>query len=218
MSYRIVIPALCSNQYDSINGDLTAFGDISLLEWKISQCLQYFKPSELCISTPSLRVERVAKQHNIDVLKRGQNIKYPEVIQQVGAELTEDIVIWVNPTSPFLGGAAYKNMLEKFSDSDADGLISVIESREYIFYEGKKLNFNSNFFSRSMVPAVMISTNGCCVITRAALNKNLSLFPEKINFYPVSRFEGIEIKDIQDLSVANFLLTKYINIEIEGRR
>ena len=56
----VVVPALDRNQYYS-NGDLVAFGDTTLLEWKISQVLGFARKENVYVSTPSDKIIDLAK-------------------------------------------------------------------------------------------------------------------------------------------------------------
>lgn len=215
MDFKLIIPAQGSNQYDEKLGDLTPFGDVTLLEWKIFQCLEFTKQANILITTDSEMVLDIAREHGVPAIFREKNIGYSEVINQVVNSISEEVIMWVNPTSPFIGGSIYKEMLERFKKSKEDGLISAFESKEYIFYKGKMLNFGVDFSSRINNQPVYIATNGCYIIKRSILKEKLSFFSEKTEFFIVNKFVGSEIRDIQDLSIANLLLTKYIKQELE---
>ena len=67
----VVVPALDRNQYYS-NGDLVAFGDTTLLEWKISQVLGFARKENVYVSTPSDKIIDLVKNFGGNFIKRDQ--------------------------------------------------------------------------------------------------------------------------------------------------
>lgn len=215
MDFKLVIPAQGSNQYDEAFGDLTSFGDVTLIEWKLFQCMEFTSKKNILITTDSELVVEIAREHGINSIMREKNIGFSSVIEQVVNNISEEVVIWTNPTSPFISGAIYQKMLDKFSSANKDGIISAINCKEYLFYDSKMLNFGADFSPRKNNQSVFIATNGCYIIKRDILKDNLSFFSDNLDFYIVNKLESIEITDMQDLSIANLLLTKYINQSLE---
>jgi CMP-N-acetylneuraminic acid synthetase len=209
----VIIPAQENNRYHK-DGDLAPFGDTTLLEWKISQCLDAAPATDIHVATPSQKIGKVARRLGVQVLDRA-NDDYVSLLVQVGKEINDDTILWANPTSPFVGGSLYRKMIDAFFSNDCDCLVSVIKLKEYAFYKGKKLNFGSAFISRSELEPLVVLTNGCNIMKRRFLREHNSLVSDSPLLFSVDSLAATEIKDMKDLTVTNTLLSLYFESEIK---
>jgi len=139
MSYSLIIPAQEKNRYHE-EGDFSPFGGTSLIEWKVSQCIETINKSDIYIASSSQKPIAICKKYGINFIKRQEAQSLETDLIDIAKQITTEYVLWVNRTSPFIGGEEYKSALNVFFNSDKhDSLISTVEKREYMFFENKKI-------------------------------------------------------------------------------
>ena len=213
-NFAVVIPAQEQNSYHEL-GDLAPFGDTTLVEWKISQCKQFAADSSIYLSTSSERIIEIAKREGINAIKRPSDLEYGEMLSFTMQQIHEEIIVWAIPTAPFVSGRLYNNMLEKFSNlTDHDSLVSVKKLKEYIFFQNEKMNFSEQFISRRDIEPVYQVTNGCYITRKENILDKQVLFGDKEFLYEVDDLTSVEIKDIEDFSFANNLISHYFTKSI----
>ena len=204
------IAAQETNKYHEL-GDLAPFGDTTLLQWKISQCKKIVEDDCIYISSASDKVEDICIVENINYIRRtGLNIE--NELKLFSNKNRESTIIWANTTAPFLGNIEFLKMYYKFIDSKCDLLVSVLEKKDYVFYNKEKVNFKGFFTDRASIDPVFIATNGAYIFNNNAVNQsNNILDTEKIYFYKLDKLSAIEIKDIIDYSISKDLISIHFN-------
>lgn len=214
MDFAIVIPAQETNKYHKF-GDLAPFGDTTLLEWKIAQCKEFGKSSQIYISSDSEKIEEIAQKEGVNFRKRNQDLKYIEIIFETLKNINAEDIIWINPTSPFMSSQVYSDMYTKYKCESLNSLVSVEKKKEYIFFNNKKLNFQDNFISRSDIEPIYIMTNGCSIIKKNIALENSNLISLNPSFFEVDSFLSTEIKDVHDYSIALEMISIYFKKEFD---
>ena len=214
MSFAIVIPAQETNKYHKL-GDLAPFGDTTLLEWKISQCKEFTKSSQIYISSDSEMIEEIAQKEEVNFIKRKTGLNYQDMLVETIDKIDTTDIIWINTTSPFMSANVYKSMYEKYQIEDLSSLVSVEKKKEYIFFDNYKLNFSDDFISRKDVEPIYIMTNGCYIIKKDIALKSKNLLSNNPELYEVDSFVASEIKDVQDYTVAKEMISIYFIKEFD---
>jgi CMP-N-acetylneuraminic acid synthetase len=214
MNYAIIIPAQESNKYHKL-GDLAPFGDTTLLEWKISQCKEFTKNSQIYISSNSEIIKNIALKEEVSFIQRDEKFDYKDMVNNTIEQIDAEIIIWINTTSPFMSSIIYKNMYEKLKNSNSLSIVSVEKKKEYLFYKNKKLNFSKDFISREAIEPIYIMTNGCYITYKDEVLKNSHLVGADPLLYEVDSFVSTEIKDINDYSIAKDLIFIYFKKECD---
>lgn len=212
----VIIPALEKNRY-SEDGDLVRFGDLSLLEWKVSQVKNFIKEENIFISTPSHKIAKIAKAYGINIIKR-HKIDMLEAIIECVKEIDKEIIIWTHVTSPFVSGAEFDKMLRKFLQlgSRYDSLISVSRLQEYFIFKNKALNFEmTKVDNRNSLEPVYRITNGCSIARKEVYLKYRNYFGIKPYLYEIDMLASMEIKDIEDLTIASDLISLFFKKELQ---
>ncbi len=213
----IVIPALEKNRY-SEEGDLVQFGDLSLLEWKITQVKNFIDAKNIFISTPSPKIEKIARRCGAHSIKRSENLPMADVVTESVKKIDKEIILWSHVTSPFVSSVDFKNMLDKFLklDNRYDSLISVFKLQEFIIFDNKALNFvMTKVTERKTITPVYKITNGCFIARKGIYRKYKNYFGIKPFLYEIDILSSMEIKDALDLTVANDLISLFFKRELK---
>ncbi|MBP9014350.1 MAG: hypothetical protein KBG22_12155 [Smithella sp.] len=214
-SIAIIVPALEKNAYHA-QGDMAPFGDVSLLEWKLSQVCNLLPEARVYVSTPSDTIAKWCQQQGVSVIRRDANLTLSEMITTSVLKTQEPMILWTYVTSPFIGAADYRVCIKAFAERkpEYDSLLTTILLKEYVLYQGHPVNFQLHeHSSRREIEPVMIMTNGCSIIMRESALDLCSTIGRNPIFFPVDRLTAMEIKDMDDLDVANDLLARYIRVK-----
>lgn len=212
-NFAVIIPAQEKNRYHEL-GDIAPFGDTTLLEWKIAQCKEFIRSSQIYINSESKNIEEIAIRSNVNFIEREPRLNYIDMVMRSIYKVKEDNIIWINCTTPFLNSKSYKTMANIFLDNKIDSLIAVHKKRDYIFFQDRRLNFTGNLMSRNEIEPVYILTNGCYIIKKEIALNSRSLFTESPYFFEIDSFESIEINNIEDYAFAKELINMYFKKEL----
>lgn len=212
----IIIPAQGKNEYHE-KGDLAPFGDVSLLQWKLTQVEKIDFPKTIYIATSSKEITDFSRRANVQVINREPDLTLKEMISHSLNGVKEDIILWTHATSPFIGSNIYLECLSNFMNMPAtnDSLLTVLPIREYVFYKEKPINFiPQEHLSRRNITPVYSTTNGCFIISKEKASSFQSFIGNNPLFHELDRLSAMEIKDVQDMSIANDLLALYFKNDI----
>ena len=154
-NFAVIIPAQEKNRYHEL-GDIAPFGDTTLLEWKIAQCKEFIRSSQIYINSESKNIEEIAIRSNVNFIEREPRLNYIDMVMRSIYKVKEDNIIWINCTTPFLNSKSYKTMANVFLDNKIDSLIAVHKKNDYIFFQDRRLNFTGNLMSRNEIEPVYI--------------------------------------------------------------
>jgi len=216
MQVAVVIPAQETNKYH-IEGDLAPFGDTTLLEWKISQCIECFETTDIFITTDSFKVHSIAEEVGINVLLREKNISYSGMILNTIKKIDAEHIMWINPTSPFINSIEYKKMIDAYilNCNKYDSLVTTSMKKDFIYYNDSKLNFDKHTLGRSSITPVYLATNGVYINSKKNILENNELIGNKPLFYNLDFLESLEIKDTQTYSILRELISLYFIKELD---
>ncbi len=213
----IIVPALEKNRFSS-EGDLSKFGDMTLLEWKINQVKAFRDIANIYITTPSEKIFNEYK-NQFNVIKRN-SLDYIIGLEETLSEVEEEIVLWTNCNSPFVSERIYKNAIDCFNNLDKvkyDTLISAYIMKDYFIFKDSPLNFDIKIHqSRVDIEPLHKVTNGIFIGYKNNLIKNKNLFGKKNFLFEIDKMESYEINDIEDHIIANDLIALFIKKEMLG--
>ncbi len=212
----IFIPAQESNRYHKF-GDTAPFGDTTLLNWKISQCKEFVPSNQIYVSSDSIKIEEISQKEGVNYIKRDVDCKtIDDQLKAFSNHVNYNNILWTNVNAPFLGSREYLLMLESFSlNKDCDLLISAVEKHEYVFFNGKKLNFQG-ITPREKIEPINICSNGAYLIDKKSLqDQNNFINTDDVCFYNLDAISSIEVKDIYSYSIAQNLIAVYFSRLLE---
>ena len=186
-NFAVIIPAQEKNRYHEL-GDIAPFGDTTLLEWKIAQCKEFIRSSQIYINSESKNIEEIAIRSNVNFIEREPRLNYIDMVLDSIFKVKEENIIWTNCTSPFLNSKSYRLMADTFQGRCLESVISVHKQQEYLFFRNRMLNFSTNFISRRDIEPVYMVTNGCYIIKKEIALKNKNLFTKEPFLFELDSF------------------------------
>ncbi|OCR07503.1 NTP transferase domain-containing protein [Helicobacter pullorum] len=209
----VVIPAQDSNRYHK-DGDLAPFGNTTLLEWKIAQCKEFVPKHRIYISSQSQKIRDIALREGVEFVLRDSTKSYVQNIRDLVNSLPYEYIVYVHCTTPFMNACIYDAMYQRFISQKMKALISVRALQEFIFYKGERLNVDNAFTLRTQTEPVYIVSNGCYVFQKDQVKESENFIFADSELFALEKLASIEIKDIEDYTIARELITMYFTKEV----
>lgn len=213
-----VTPAVEKNRYSS-SGDLMKFGDSTLLEWKIVQLLKVIKKEAIYISTPSKKIQGIAKARGVNTIERREGSTIHDMIAVSAKAIDAKHILWTNATSPFIGPKHYTNIINKYfslANSEYDSIVAVLKMQEYIMYKNAPINFDINITElRNSISPIYKFTTGCSITQKETSLKYIREWGVRPFLYEVDKFASMEISEIDDDAIFNDLVAHYFRKDLD---
>ena len=167
----------------------------------------------IILSTDSLRIKKIGLKYKLDIKKlRPKKISKSNTSSYISAKYeiyqfekyhsNVDIVVLLQPTSPFRSLKTYKNSLKKFLNSPNTPLVTVKKtSPKYKYYRDKKSKLLRLIKTQN---SEIYEPNGnLFMISKKTLMKEKNFFSKKMNFHIIDDVkENIDIDTWSDLKLA----------------
>lgn len=148
------------------NKNTRPFHDTTLFELKLRQLKRVKGFSNIIISSEDDKLLNIAVVNGFDVHRRDPKystgmVPMSEVYSYIASEIEGEHIAWVNVTNPLAESKVYEDAIKIYEnlDSDYDCLLSAYEVKEYLFYNGRPVNFKPNPWPRSQ------DLSGVCAIS-----------------------------------------------------
>lgn len=160
-----LIPVKASSER-VINKNTRPFHDTNLFELKLRQLKDVKGFSKVVVSSEDERLLEIAADKGFDTHRRDPKystsaVPMSAVYSYIASEIKGEHIAWVNVTNPLAEAPVYEGAIKAYEslDSRYDCLLSACEVKEYLFYNGKPINFKPNPWPRSQ------DLQGVCAIT-----------------------------------------------------
>ncbi len=201
-------------QSDRVKGKNTRkFGDTNLLELKLDQLSKAKGFDEIILSSEDKKIREIARNMGFEVHIRDSKystsyVSMSEVYSKIASEIPGVNIAWINVTNPLAGTEIYENAVieyRKLSD-EYDCLLSAVEVKENIFYNGKPVNFKRTPWPRSQ------DLTGLCSLTfvinilkRNDMVKWGSCVGMAPYFYLLDKIDSWDIDSIEDFKFCEMI-------------
>ncbi|MBT5749750.1 MAG: hypothetical protein HOI39_01345 [Flavobacteriales bacterium] len=170
--------------------------------------------------------QEIAQRYGVDFYQRPEDLgdskaKSDSVVADFMNVYPEaDIVVWVNPISPFQTGKEVLSVVNYFVANELDSLITVEEMQVHCNFKNQPVNYNKDEeFSQTQdlikihpfVYSIMMWRKE--TFLSEFFNKGHALFCGKFKTHPVSKASGIIIKTADDLKLADLMMRSMNNLK-----
>ena len=192
-----------------------------LIEYTIDAASQSKLVDKIVVSTENREIERVVRKYGVDdVLPRPKDLagdwsRTIDVILDVLRREECEIVVCLQPTSPFRTSADIDNALAMFLENKCESVISVYEcgqEQTWLLKEkGKYLIpvFGHKYFDSTLsqnLPQMYVPNGAIYIATPATLRKYKSFYTNQTLPYIMPPERSIDIDDKKDWLLAEKLL------------
>ena len=202
--------------------NLRPFAGITLLENKLNTLLNVPELDQIIVNTNSDEAIEIVKAKYADSKIRYQRREeYYASSQCSGSdffrhlgEVTEtDIFVYTPCTSPFIKAETYSRCIKQYLESNEsyDCLASVSSVKEFLWLEGKPLNYDPKHAPNSQELPDVVSLNfGVSIISRNNLISFANIIGNTPQFVLIDEIESIDIATPLDFYIAEQLYNKLI--------
>lgn len=157
--------------------------------------------------------EEIMKYLNDDeiFLKRSVELDLPtsnfsQIFRAFEKEVEADIYVYVHATAPYLKPDTIRQGIHAVLDEGYDSAFCAVKIQDFLWKDGKALNFNAENLPRSQdLEVIYRETSGCYVFRREVFDKLHRRVGEKPYISEVSYKEAVDINEESDFRLAEAL-------------
>lgn len=218
MKITAVIPIRSGSQRVK-DKNLRTFADTNLMELKIRTLLQVPELTSIVVNTNSkIAIDIVnndypeVKTHLREEYYASSQCSGSEFFRHLGEVTDTDIFVYCPCTSPFVKPQTISKCINQFlSSSDYDCLATVSSIKEFLWLDGKPMNYNPMHAPNSQdLPNVVALNFGVTVVTKDALIKNSNIIGKNPQFVVTDEIEAIDIDTPLDFYIAEQIYKKLV--------
>ncbi len=190
------------------------------------------RKDRIIISTDSEEIRSItdgrAIIHNRSTIGAGDKATLDDVALEVcdyllknGQATPNDILVTVQPTSPFLQSNTLKRAIAKFDDPDTDTVLTVVDDRHlrWTIREGNPKPLYTKRVNRQEMEPIYSETGGIIASRINSLLENKTRIGEKIALIEIDEKEGLDIDSYEDWARAEFWSNRIrVFIRVDGSK
>ncbi len=177
-----------------------------LIAWSIEAALSSKLVDRVVVSTEDKEIAEISRQYRAEIIDRPKALATDtastlSVLQHVLVQIPAEVVVILQPTSPFRTRGLIDACIKKFKRTGADNLATgfICKFKEYGTYSKRRQELNGFFYD-----------DGNVYVVRSELIKKGKLYGKKAQRVLTSREENIEIDDEFDFWLADQILRRRI--------
>lgn len=198
------------------NKNVRPFAGSSLLEIKIKQLLEVDGIDEVCVNSNDPAMLEIADALGVKTVLRDpffatDTVPMSEVYANMAENLDSDFVLLTHVTNPLANATTYRNIIEQFSKlpNGFDSIATVSDVKEFLYLDGKPLNYNPQAKPRSQdLPDIVKLNHVASIVKREKMIQKKDAMGDHPFFYHLSAMESIDIDNPLDFDIAEFLYLK----------
>jgi len=194
--------------------NIRPFADSSLLEIKLDQLESLNVFHDIIVSSENNEVLSKCNQYDVrthvrDPFYSTSHVSMSDVYEYLAGQVKTEYIAWIPVTNPLVDGSVYTEAIEAFGSMDHeihDSLVSVNLLNEYIYYNGKPLNFSLDPWSRSQdlngVFAINFAIN---IISKKNMIEHRATVGRNPRFFEIQKEVALDIDYMSDFMLAEIL-------------
>jgi CMP-N-acetylneuraminic acid synthetase len=157
---------------------------------------------------------------NYEIVQRDANLNsdkasIEDIINEFLQVSDADIVVLIHPKSPFIRPQTIEECVEKVLTGGFDSAFVANSIKRQAWYKGKPLNYliDKDTPALSELEPVLIESSSIYVFTRALFKKSRHRIGENPYIKEVGHFEGFEVDNKDDLTMAELMINAGLDKE-----
>lgn len=133
----------------------------------------------------------------------GFQVKGLEIIEKFVNDIDADIYVLTHVTQPFTKAKSIENALEKVISNEYDSAFSAIKLQDYLWYQGKPLNYDlKNIVRTQDLEPIYMETGAFFIFTKEVFLKLHQRIGDKPYIGVIDQFEAVDIDEKEDYEYA----------------
>ena len=165
--------------------------------------------------------EHIEDGMNCEIVRRDSNLdsdkaSIEDIIDGFLKVSDADIVVLIHPKSPFIRPQTIEECVEKVLKGGFDSAFVAKNIRKNAWFKGKPLNYSTHRDTPTLseLEPVLIESSSIYVFTRGLFEKNHHRIGENPYIKEVGHFEGFEVDNKDDLTMAELMSNAGLDKEI----
>lgn len=213
---KAVIPVRAGSQRVK-NKNIKPFAGSSLLEIKINQLKEIDLLDGIIVNTDSEEMLAVADSLGVTPFRRdpyyaSSEVSANDLYRNVAETTKSDIIMFTHVTNPLLKTETIINIIKTYQNLQEgfDSVSTVSLVKEFLWQDGKAINYDVNNKPRSQdLPDIYSLNHAINILSRKTMYERRDLMGYKPYFYPLDKYEAIDIDNEIDFEFAEFMYKKY---------
>lgn len=188
------------------------FGDTNLLERKIKQLQKIEDIDTIIVNSNCDHMLNIAKTLGVKPVKRDKvfattETTATELYYALSQNIKTEIFMYVHVVCPFISTKDIKKMIKIYRNNTKNtSVISVHRIKEFMWKDGKPLNFNLTNIGRTQdLSNIAISTFGCNILDTQTIISEKNIYGSNPYFYYIDQIGAIDIDTQFDFIISELL-------------
>jgi len=195
------------------NKNIRTFNDSTLLELKIKQLQSVKEINDVVVNSNSDEMLSIAKNLGAKTIKRddyyaSNTISMSSVFEDMAKNMDCENILYANCTNPLVSTNSYSDAIRIFLNNTSayDSLVSCHDIKEFLYLDGKALNYDPMNQPRSQdLPNVVALNFAISIISKSDMIKNRNIIGMNPYFYKLNEVESLDIDTPLDFFIAEKL-------------
>ena len=195
------------------NKNIRTFNDSTLLELKIKQLQSVKEINDVVVNSNSDEMLSIAKNLGAKTVKRddyyaSNTISMSSVFEHMAKNMDCENILYANCTNPLVSTNSYSDAIRIFLNNTSayDSLVSCHDIKEFLYLDGKALNYDPMNQPRSQdLPNVVALNFAISIISKSDMIKNKNIIGINPYFYKLNEVESLDIDTPLDFFIAEKL-------------
>lgn len=200
------------------NKNLRDFADSNLLIIKIKQMLRIKGVDAVQVNSNDDIMLNIGRELGCETFKRDQYyatdmVSTNELRKNAAENIDADVIMVTNCTNPLVKDATIEQALETYKSlpSQYDSLNTVHDIKEFLWLDGKPLNYNQDQTPRSQdLPDIVALDSAVNIISRERMIEISNFVGRSPYLFKISQLEATDIDTELDFEVAEYLYNSLI--------
>ena len=195
------------------NKNIRPFNESTLLELKIKQLQSVKEINDVVVNSNSDEMLSIAKNLGAKTVKRddyyaSNTISMSSVFEDMAKNMDCENILYANCTNPLVSTNSYSDAIRIFLNNTSayDSLVSCHDIKEFLYLDGKALNYDPINQPRSQdLPNVVALNFAISIIPKSDMIKNRNIIGMNPYFYKLNEVESLDIDTPLDFFIAEKL-------------
>ena len=200
------------------NKNIRAFNESTLLELKIKQLQSVKGINDVVVNSNSDEMLSIAKNLGAITVKRddyyaSNTISMSSVFEHMAKNMDCENILYANCTNPLVSTNSYSDAIRIFLNNTSayDSLVSCHDIKEFLYLDGKALNYDPMNQPRSQdLPNIVALNFAISIISRSNMIKFKNIIGHNPYFYKLNEVESVDIDTPLDFFIAESLYKKTV--------
>jgi CMP-N-acetylneuraminic acid synthetase len=186
-------------------------GNTPLIQYILNTLLQVHNIEEIFVYCSDASIKSYLPSE-VKFLRRDQSLDLPtsnfnRIFESFLTVVNAEIYVYAHATAPFITPETVHDCLTHVESGNYDSAFTASEIQDYLWFEGKPLNFDATNLPRSQdLPPIYRETSGIYVFTKKQYLQTHRRIGNKPYIKNVSPKEAIDINTFEDFELAQMII------------